>query len=326
MTNAREFVPFLPLRHPHLQTIVGGRFGLGREPPSTTRLVELPDGDRLALEVSTPAKWTEADPTVILVHGLCGCHGSTYLVRVASKLCRRGYRAVRMNMRGCGSGRGMARRLYHSGRSEDALEVVKDVHESSPRSPLALVGFSLGGNVVLKLAGELGQSAERFLTQVIAVCPPADLLACSHRFGLPFNRIYERYFVGLLLRDITDRHRRFPELGEIDLPRKLSLFEFDDRYTAPQSNFRDARHYYETCSSLPLLPSIRIPCRILYSGDDPLVDSTALDTQSLPDNIERLKTGRGGHLGFVAAPWRAGGYRWMDQVVLRWLDEEKAKN
>ena len=117
-----------------------------------------------------------------------------------------------------------------------------------------------------------------------------------------------------------------PELGEIDLPRKLSLFEFDDRYTAPQSNFRDARHYYETCSSLPLLPSVRIPCRILYSGDDPLVDSTALDTQSLPDNIERLKTRRGGHLGFVAAPWRTGGYRWMDQVVLRWLDEEKAKN
>ena len=139
------------------------------------------------------------------------------------------------------------------------------------------------------------------------------------RFGLPFNRIYERYFVGLLLRDIADRHRRFPDLGEIDLPPGLSLFEFDDRYTAPQSNFRDARHYYETCSSLPLLPSVRIPCRILYSGDDPLVDNTALDAQSLPDNIERLKTRRGGHLGFVAAPWRTGGYRWMDQVVLRWL-------
>src|SRR4029453_9162833 len=111
---------------------------------------------------------------VVLLHGLCGCHRSAYMRRLAYKLWRCGLRAIRMNLRGCGSGKGLARQPYHSGQSEDVRAVLDELHAETPQSPLQLVGFSLGGNIALKLAGELGNTVAASLQQVIAVCPPAD--------------------------------------------------------------------------------------------------------------------------------------------------------
>ena len=116
---------------------------------------------------------------VLLLHGLCGCHHSPYMRRLAWKLLRHGLRAVRMNLRGCGSGRGLARYPYHSGRSADVLAGLDSLYQEAPASPVTLVGFSLGGNIVLKLAGELSVRVPENLQRVIAVCPPADLVACS---------------------------------------------------------------------------------------------------------------------------------------------------
>jgi uncharacterized protein len=137
------------LTDPHLQTIVAAKVTFAREPLSTTCLVELPDGDRIALEVSTPTGWQPDDPTVVMLHGLCGCHRSPYMQRLARKLWRSGLRAVRMNLRGCGSGRGLARYPYHSGRSADVLAVLENLLQTTPQSPVTLIGFSLGGNIVL---------------------------------------------------------------------------------------------------------------------------------------------------------------------------------
>ena len=174
--DAEAFVPFPLLRGPHAQTIAAAKLALWRRrPPAESRVVALPDGDRIALEVSTPRQWRPDDPSVLLLHGLCGCHDSPYMTRVALKLWRRGVRAIRMNMRGCGSGVGLARMPYHSGRSADVEAVLEDLRAAWPHSALTLVGFSLGGNVMLKLAGELGKRAGELAEQVIAVCPPADL-------------------------------------------------------------------------------------------------------------------------------------------------------
>lgn len=318
-TTVLPYTPFPFLHGPHVQTILASRFSFGPSPPSTRGIVELADGDRIALEISTPKSWREPDPTVILVHGLCGCHMSAYMVRVARKLWRQGVRAVRMNLRGCGSGRGLARKLYHSGRSDDVRAVVDTLREETPATPLSLVGFSLGGNLALKLAGEMEEEAAGCLERVVAVCPPVDLLTCSRRFALPLNRVYERYFVKLLRRDVADRHRRFPELGRVDLPTRMSLFDFDDVYTAPRSGFRDAVDYYTRSSSRPLVPRIRIPCHILFAADDPLVDATLLEDVELPPKVLVTRTRRGGHLGFLGLPGTAGGYRWMDSQLLAWL-------
>ena len=315
-----SFSPFPLLRGPHLQTIAAAKLRLWRrEPPGAVRVVPLPDGDRIALVVSTPPQWRPDDPSILLLHGLCGCHQSSYMMRMALKLWRRGIRAIRMNMRGCGAGVGLARQPYHSGRSADVLAVLEDLQRQWPHSPVTLLGFSLGGNVMLKFAGELGRRAETFCTQIIAVCPPADLAACSRLLSQPSNRLYERYFMRRLLAAVAERHRLFPDLPPVTLPDRLSLYQFDNLFTAPQCGFADADDYYARSSAAPWVPHITLPCRILFAGDDPVIDATVFDGAALPANVEVVRTPQGGHMGFLGCPGRPGGYRWMDACLLDWI-------
>jgi predicted alpha/beta-fold hydrolase len=321
MQPTLAFRPFPLLQHHHLQTIIASRMHLMREPPSVTRLVRLADGDYIASEVSTPPGWHAIDPTVVLVHGLCGCHQSPYMIRLARKLWRCGIRAVRMNLRGCGSGHGLARQPYHSGRSDDVLALLADLLEETPRSPMAAIGFSLGGNLVLKLAGELGEQAPAYLSHVIAVCPAADLTACSAKLSRPENRFYEQHFVTLLKAAVAARHAQFPDLPAVNLPEHLTLRQFDDLYVAPHCGFRDALDYYQRCSAVPLVPQIAIPCHILFAADDPFIDTTIFDVIPLPPQVQVWHTERGGHLGFLGRPWAPGGYRWLDTQLLSWIQE-----
>lgn len=315
------FRPFPLLAQHHLQTILGAKLSWPVEPPSVTTLVRVSDGDQLALAVSTPASWRSEAPTALLIHGLCGCYRSSYMMRLAYKLWRRGTRVIRMNLRGCGSGKGLARQIYHSGRSDDVQAVLEVVRRETPRSPLSLIGFSLGGNLALKLAGELRADVATYLRQVIAVCPPADLAACARLLAQPANRLYERYFMRRLMADVAERHAHFPDLPPLCLPPDLSLYAFDHLYTAPMCGFRNADDYYARCSAAPLVPDITIPCRILFAADDPFIDATVFDGVALPANVQVLCTRRGGHLGFLGTPWGSGGYRWMDTRLLAWIEQ-----
>lgn len=147
MSEELPFEPFPFLNDPHQQTFFNSFFNFLFEPPSDQKLVRLPDGDQISLEITTPREWKKEDPTVILVHGLCGSHKSPNLVRMARRLEPLGVRAVRFNMRGCGSGRGLARQIYHSGRSEDLFEAVKALKLEHPASPIVLIGFSPGPRI-----------------------------------------------------------------------------------------------------------------------------------------------------------------------------------
>ena len=314
----QAFRPFPCLTHPHLQTIVAAELTWSWEPPSTTHLVALSDGDKIALEVSTPREWQPHHPTVVLLHGLCGCHRSPYMQRLARKFWRSNLRAVRMNLRGCGSGRGLARYPYHSGRSADVLAVLESLQQTTPQSPVTLIGFSLGGNIVLKLAGELSAAVPDNLQRVIAVCPPADLVACSRLLEQPANRFYNRYFTRLLCAEVIDRHNCFPDLPRPEFPAELSLYAFDEYYTAPQCGFRDALDYYRQCSAAPLVPHLSVPCHILFAAVDPLIDTHVFDGVALPPNVQVIRTRYGGHLGFLGRPGGAAGYRAMDAQLLAW--------
>ena len=317
----QAFRPFPLLANPHLQTLIAAKLAWASAPPSVTHYVPLIDGDCLALEISTPASWCPEHRTVVLLHGLCGCHGSPYMQRLARKLWQCGIRAVRMNMRGCGSGQGLARRAYHSGRSADVLAVLHAIQQAAPHTPITLVGFSLGGNIVLKLAGELGDTASQYMQQVIAVCPPVDLAACARKMEEPGNRIYNRHFTRLLQQAVDARHAHFPELPAITWPPRLTLAVFDQMYTAPQHGFRDAFDYYEQSSAAPLLPSIRIPCYMLVATDDPMVDSTIFALLALPPQVRLVRTAYGGHLGFLGLPGSACGYRAMDAQIVAWITQ-----
>ena len=197
--------------------------------------------------------------------------------------------------------------------------VLEDLHAEWPQSALTLLGFSLGGNVMLKLAGELGKRAEEFAAQLIAVCPPADLAACSRLLSRPSNWVYERYFMRRLLAAVAERHRLFPDLAPVDLPRRMSMYQFDSLYTAPQCGFADADDYYCRSSAAPLVPRITLPCRILFARDDPFIDHTVFDGAALPANVQVLRTPAGGHMGFLGRPGRPGGYYWLDASLVAWI-------
>ena len=313
------FRPFPLFAPPHLQTIIAARLHFGGPPPSVQRTLTLADGDKLALMVSTPNEWPPDGPTVVLLHGLCGCSRSSYMIRMTRKLFRRGIRVVRMNHRGCGEGAGQARHPYHSGRSEDVLAVLDDLRSEWPHSPTTVVGFSLSGNIVLKLAGEFAGAPPPTLAGVIAVAPPADLAACSKRLLLRSNRMYDRYFVRLLVRSViahADLNRDNPPP---EFPKDLTLRGFDELYTAPRSGFRDATDYYSQCSAIRGLEKISVPTKILFADDDPLIDPNCLNSRGLPRHVEVYRTRRGGHLGYLGIPGLAGGYRWLDATLLAWI-------
>lgn len=320
-----EFKPWRILKSPLLQTILGSKLNWHKPLKSFTKFVPLADQDRLALEISTPDKWLPEQPTVIMLHGLGGHHNSSYLVRLAHKILKLGHiRVIRANFRGCGSGRGHARGLYHSGRSEDVLTVIETLKTETPQSVFYLVGFSLGGNVALKLAGEFADKTKQLLNKVIAVCPPIHLSACAEMIDKPENWIFQRYFMGKLLKHARLRHQIFPDLGIFPKGAYKGIVEFDNQYTAPHTGFINAEDYYHKSSSKDFIKNIAIPCNILMSRDDPFIYNKLDDISNWPRNINVLITQSGGHMGYLSSPFSKQGFRWMDTVILEWLDLKAA--
>jgi len=317
MCEDLNFIPFPLFKGAHTQTVMGSLLNWQREPGSEQMLVRLPDEDQISLEVSVPKDWKPTDMTVVMLHGLAGSHHSPYLIRMTNKLLAKGIRVVRMNMRGCGSGKGLARHIYHSGRSDDVLHSLKALRAKTPDSPTVLVGFSLGGNIALKLAGELRSSASEVLKKVIAINPPVDLYSSVDLLSYRSNRMYERYFIRLLRADVMYRHKIFPDLPKVELSRKMCFFDFDELYTAPQCGFSGAMDYYEKCSSAPLIPDITIPCHILFAEDDPIICASVLDGVTVPDNVSIFKTKKGGHIGYLSYP--SQGFHWLDNILVGWI-------
>lgn len=315
------FKPFPLFAGCHSQTIAASFLTFSRNPESLTRFVHLPDGDRITYEVSTPKNWKVTDPTVVMVHGLCGSHRSPYLVRIAKKLYKRNIRTIRINLRGCGSGKGYAKRMYHVECSNDVWHALGEIKRETPDSPLTLMGFSLGGNIILKMAGEWGEEAMKLINKVIAINPPIDMHA-SVRL-LSKNKMYERYFMRHLRSEVLFRHDHFEDLPPIEIPPGMSLPEFDEFYIAPQSGYTSATDYYHATSSGRLIPEIQVVSHILFAKDDPIVDCNVMENVPVPDNVNILITERGGHLGYLGMPGQKGGFHWMDTILLQWIFHEE---
>ncbi len=301
----------------HLQTILG-TFGKKYCSllPSQQHHVILEDGDILVCEVSTPSSWTPDHPTAFLVHGLGGAHDSRYMVRMALKLKNSHFRVVRINLRGSGSGIGLARRPYHGGLSGDILQVIRHFRLQTPG---LLIGYSLGGNITLKLAGEQGTDLRQHLKGIVAVCPPFDMnrtvdKIISSRFGF-----YEKYFLNSLRRQYNIWANSNSHIFPPSLPRKLTLIGFDDFHTAPQWRFKDARHYYTSISSANFIHGIDLPCHILCAEDDPVCDTETVHSLSLPSCVKVWKSPGGGHMGFLGSPLHIGGSRWLEDTILRMI-------
>lgn len=300
------------LSSPHAQTVIACFTPGGEEPPSEQLIVTLDDGDALCCEVSTPPTWSPNQKTVVLLHGMGGCHKASYMVRLSRKLYQLGYRAVRINMRTCGSGKDLAKIPYHGGLSSDILSVVETLKKQTPASPLILIGFSLGGNIALKLTGELGRDAGDLIRKTIAVCPPVDLASTAALMSKPKNHLYNLYYMKQLEK-LTKRWTKGRPFS--------TIYEFDEMITAPNWGFKDPAEYYEDSSSKTKLQKIHLPSHILFAKDDPFVDYTTCTESKLSPDITIWMAPQGGHMGFFGWAEDNHRYYWLDSVLLKWIED-----
>jgi predicted alpha/beta-fold hydrolase len=318
-TFVSDFRPLPLLGNPHVQTVLGAFLpGSSCPAPQRRHLLRFADGDAVLLHENAPENWQPGDPVALLLHGLTGSHASPHICRLAARLLERGVSVFRMDMRGAGLGLPLARHTYHSGRSEDVRIALGHLRAHAPGSPLLLMGISLGGNVALKLAGELSEHPVPGLLRVAAINPPIDLARCADLLMLPRNRVYEKRFLRDLVRDAMLRQRYFPDLPRPCFPEPLTVRVFDECYTAPRNGFADADDYYRRASSFPLIPRIPVPTLVVTARDDPFIAVEPFEELSLPSHIEVHILPRGGHIGFVG--WDgAGGVRWAERRVVDWV-------
>jgi len=259
----------------------------------------------------------EAHPTLLLVHGLEGSSSSVYMLSTARRAYEAGFNVLRLNQRNCGSTEHLTPTLYHSGLSEDFKQVVRELVERDRLARLFLAGFSMGGNLVLKAAGEWGAGAPRELSGVCAVSPSINLSVVARAFESRANRAYHENFMLHLRRRVRRKQKLFPSLYDTrDLRRVRTVREFDERYTAPHAGFKGADDYYERSSALPLVPSIRVPALVVHAHDDPLVPLDPASEAALRENphVVPVTPRRGGHVAFLSADARAR--FWAEHMVV----------
>lgn len=292
------FEPHRWLRGPHAQTLWANVPRVWPWPAVHRQRVELADGDFIDLDWSRCP--TEPDaPLVLLLHGLEGSSRAAYMRDLMSHLSRHGFQVVAMNFRGCSGTANRLARTYHSGETGDLDVIVSRLREQLPGRKLAVVGYSLGGNVLLKWLGERGGEAR--VDAAVAVSVPMLLGVCAERMEQGFSRFYLWKLLRRLRRTLRMKYSRrslpFPLHGALTA---RGFREFDSRFTAPLNGFRDAEDYYTRSSSRQFLPQIRQPTLILHARDDPFMTAAVIpDNDELTDCVQLEASEHGGHVGFV---------------------------
>jgi predicted alpha/beta-fold hydrolase len=315
---ADDFRPLPLLGNAHVQTVLGVYLPGPSLKAQRRHIVWLPDGDGLLLHDNAPPGWQPPDPMALVLHGLSGSAVSVHPQRLAVMLLEDGVRVVRMDLRGAGAGLPLARRVYHSGRSDDVRAVLARMHSWSPASPILMLGVSLGGNLALRVAGEMDQHPVPGLARVAALSPPIDLARCGRLLARPRNRMYESMFVRDVLAEARRRQLHFPDLPPLRFPHgRLTFRRFDEYYTAPRSGFAGADDYYHRASPASLLAKIAVPTLILTARDDPFVAIEPFEETRMSEQVSLRILERGGHIGFIG-PDGAGGVRWGERRLVDW--------
>jgi predicted alpha/beta-fold hydrolase len=245
-----------------------------------------------------------AHPTMIIWHGIEGSSDSTYMLSIAQKSFSDGFNVIRMNLRTCGGTEHLTPTIYHGGLTEDLRAVVSELIEQDGLSRLFLVGVSLGGNLVLKLAGEYGDNAPQEVLAACAVSPSIDLQASAELILQRSNWLYQQDFVRRLKQRLRLKHKLFPDQYDIsELSSVKTLREFDDRYTSRAHGFDGADDYYYRASAIRVIDRIRIPTLIIHAEDDPFIPFAPMRDPALINNpyILLVATKKGGHVAFISA-------------------------
>jgi predicted alpha/beta-fold hydrolase len=305
------FRPRFPWLTGDLQTIANRLrppgAGLGAAASERLRLpMNDGSGDTLLAMLDRPAV-DRGGPVVILIHGLTGCESSTYILNSARHFLALGHPVLRLNLRAAGPSRAVCGDIYYAGRSQDFRAVLKLLPDALTSRGLVAVGFSLGGNMLLKYLGEEGTGAP--LRAAASVCAPIDLSATCRHMLRPRNRIYHAYIIATMKREATAAGARLTAMERDAILGSRTVWEYDERFIAPRHGFAGAEDYYEKNKALRFMPAIRTPTLVIAAADDPWIPAAiyrGVDWRA-NDALVPLLAGGGGHVGFHAAgdptPW-----------------------
>ena len=309
-----------------LQTVrnqlLGRVISAGPAEPDPTRsrrlAIAMPDGsgDRLAARFDPPRHGRPA-PTVVLIHGLAGCEESAYARASAAHLTARGYGVLRVNLRGAGPSRPLCRLQYHAGRSADLDALLARLPAELAAGGMAAVGYSLGGNVLLKYLGEAGDAAP--LAAAVSVSAPIDLAATARRMMAPRNALYHRWLLRLMKRESLAAGADLTRAERQAIAEARTVYAFDDRFVAPRNGFASADDYYARCAAQRYLAGIRVPTLLLHAANDPWIPADAyrrVDWSAMPRLRPAIAPG-GGHVGFHG---RGSPVPWHDRCIAAHLD------
>lgn len=312
-----SYRPPVLLHNGHLQTIIPTLFRRVAGVVYTRMRVATPDGDFLDVDTSRVGK----DRVVIVAHGLEGNSNRPYVVGMVKAFNRAGWDAVAWNFRGCGGEPNRKLRSYHSGATEDLEVVVKRVVGTGRYATVGLVGFSMGGNIVLKYLGEQGKRVDSRIRAAAAFSVPCDLASAALKMGSRANRLYMRRFLRMLHDKIQAKMELFPGCIDDRGYEHIRTFkEFDERYTAPLCGFASAEDYWARASSKPLLGAIRVPALLVNALDDPFLPPSCYPhTEAASNPFLFLETPRtGGHVGFLSFPDH--GVYWSETRAVEFLE------
>jgi predicted alpha/beta-fold hydrolase len=317
--------PFTP--HPlfvsgHAQTLSGYAwprvFRMTEHRHDEKRLFEIEPGVQLLAYCRWQAD-RHSHPTIIIVHGLEGSSDARYMLGTAAKALRANFNTVRLNLRNCGNTEHLTPTLYNSGMSGDLLAIANELIDRDGLRNIFVAGYSMSGNIALKLAGENGEKLIGRLSGIAAVSPSVDLSACAKAIERSDNWLYQKSFMWSLHRRIKQKEKLFPNLYDAtDINLIRTIREFDERYTAADGGYKNADDYYARASSLTMIRDIRIPTLIVHAQDDPFIPYDSLQHPSIAanPNVILLAPEHGGHLGFVSADTNGEDRFWSENRVV----------
>ena len=308
------FKPAWWLRSPHSQTLWPVFFKKRHKLDLKNEQVELEDGDFIDLCWSKKG----SDQSVLVLHGLEGDINSHYINGILYRLEQSGYKPVLMHFRGCSGRVNRLARAYHSGETGDLAYIVEYINKVTGSYPFAAIGFSLGGNVLLKWLGETGQKNP--LKKAVAVSVPFKLHDAAKRLERGVSKIYREHLLVSLRKTYIEKFKKLESPLTVDVTQLKSFWDYDDKVTAPLHGFSGAQEYYDKCSSRHFLKGIKIPTRIIHSSDDPFMfKSTAPGEEELNSNIDFLLTKSGGHVGFVSGSILLKTDYWSEDKIIEFI-------
>ncbi len=323
-----NFQPAWWLKHCHTQTIFPALFRRIQNPPDYHRVrITTPDDDFIDVDFCG----SSGQPLVILLHGLTGSSQSGYIKGLQHALLKSGMRSAALNFRGCSGQSNNRARCYHSGETEDIHFLYQTLRQREPHTPIAAVGFSLGGNVLLKWLGEQGEKLDLFAAVAISV--PLLLDICATKMDRGFSKIYRGNLINDLKDYIHTKLRHLEGLGHTDDANKIkelgdlsdikSFWQYDDRVVAKLHGFKDVHDYYNRSSSRQFLKTIAVPTLVIQAKDDPFMTTKVLPCLDETSAYVQLEfTSHGGHVGFISGRIPLKPRYWLDQRIPEFLKEQ----